>query len=33
MTQSIETRELTVEVLCCDDIDCNKGTNCGASLL
>ena len=33
MTQSIVTRELTLDFLCCDDIDCNKGTNRGASLL
>lgn len=31
MTQSIVTRELTVEVLCFEDIDCDRKTNCGGS--
>ena len=33
MTTSTMTRELTVNVLCCYDIDRDKGTNCGGSFL
>ena len=33
VTTSTVTMELTVEVLYCDDIDCDNGTYCGGSLL
>ena len=31
VTTSTVTMELTVEVLHCDDIDCDKGTHCGCT--
>ena len=33
MTTSTVTRELTVELLCCDDIDEGTTSNCGGPLL